>query len=62
MNTRKRLTTVAAYVLLLLALGVGVASAHSGGLDSNGGHHCREAGFNSGKSAPLNSYHCHRPG
>jgi hypothetical protein len=38
------------------------ANAHSGGLDSNGGHHCREAGFNSGKCSPLNSYHCHSAG
>lgn len=35
------------------------ASAHSGGLDSTGGHHCRQAGYDSGKCSPLNSYHCH---
>lgn len=40
----------------------GAAGAHGGGLDANGGHHCREAGYRSGKCAPLGSYHCHRPG
>ena len=35
------------------------ADAHGGGLDSNGGHHCRQAGYDSGKCSPLNSYHCH---
>ena len=34
--------------------------AHSGGLDGNGGHHCRQAGYDSGKCAPLGSYHCHQ--
>ena len=36
------------------------ASAHGGGLDSTGGHHCRQAGYDSGKCSPLNSYHCHQ--
>lgn len=36
-----------------------VARAHGGGTDARGGHHCRQAGYNSGKCAPLNSYHCH---
>lgn len=31
------------------------ADAHSGGLDGTGGHHCRQAGYDSGKCAPLNS-------
>lgn len=35
------------------------AGAHGGGLDANGGHHCRQAGYDSGKCSPLNSYHCH---
>lgn len=48
-------------VLLLLVL-PDVAAAHSGGLDSNGGHYCREAGYESGACAPLNSYQCHQPG
>ena len=33
---------------------------NSGGLDASGGHHCRQAGYNSGKCSPLNSYHCHK--
>src|SRR5687767_560343 len=37
------------------------AYSHPGGLDSNGGHHCRAAGYNSGQCAPLNAYHCHQP-
>lgn len=47
---------------LLVAPFVGApdAGAHGGGLDSTGGHHCRQAGYDSGKCAPLNSYHCHR--
>ena len=40
----------------------GTATAHSGGLDSNGGHYCREAGYESGACSPLNSYHCHEAG
>ena len=38
------------------------AHGHGGGTDSNGGHYCREAGYNSGKCAPLGSYHCHSAG
>lgn len=34
--------------------------AHSGGLDGNGGHYCRQAGYDSGKCSPLGSYHCHQ--
>lgn len=49
-------------VLLTLLLSAVPASAHGGGLDGNGGHHCREAGYNSGKCGPLNSYHCHSAG
>ena len=48
-------------VALVLVL-PGVASAHSGGLDSNGGHYCREAGYASGSCSPLDSYHCHQAG
>lgn len=48
--------------LVLMVVGPGPALGHSGGLDSNGGHHCREAGHNSGKCSPLNSYHCHQAG
>lgn len=40
----------------------GFASAHQGGIDSNGGHHCRQRGFDSGLCSPVNSYHCHQPG
>lgn len=40
----------------------GTAGAHSGGLDSNGGHYCREAGYESGACSPLDSYHCHEDG
>ena len=39
-----------------------LVQAHGGGTDSNGGHYCREAGYNSGKCAPLGSYHCHSAG
>lgn len=46
-------------VATFVAGGVG---GHQGGLDDNGGHHCREAGFNSGLCAPLDSYHCHQEG
>lgn len=50
-------------VPLLAPLAVaGTADAHGGGLDSNGGHHCRQAGFDSGKCSPLNSYHSHGGG
>ena len=45
--------------VLLLPAG---ANAHQGGLDANGGHHCRQAGFSSGLCSPLNSYHCHKAG
>lgn len=47
-------------VLLALALPWPAAQGHGGGLDSNGGHHCREAGYDTGHCAPLGSYHCHR--
>jgi hypothetical protein len=50
---------VAAVVLSPLAGGSG-AEAHGGGLDGTGGHHCRQAGYESGKCSPLNSYHCHQ--
>ena len=56
---RKLLVLMLVGVLMAFALS---ASAHSGGLDSSGGHHCREAGFNNGKCSPLNSYHCHSSG
>jgi hypothetical protein len=38
------------------------AVAHSGGIDGNGGHYCRDAGARSGKCKPVGSYHCHRAG
>jgi hypothetical protein len=41
-------------------IGAPAAEAHGGGLDSTGGHYCRQAGYDSGKCAPLNSYHCHQ--
>lgn len=37
-----------------------LAGAHSGGLDSNGGHYCQEAGYEAGTCSPLGSYHCHQ--
>jgi hypothetical protein len=40
----------------------GPVAAHGGGIDGNGGHYCRDAGFNSGTCSPLGSYHCHQPG
>lgn len=45
-----------------VVVAAGVASAHPGGLDANGGHYCRQKGYDSGKCAPLNSYHSHRGG
>lgn len=57
----RRLAVVAVAAGALSMFGAS-AGAHGGGLDANGGHHCREAGYNSGKCAPLGSYHCHRPG
>jgi hypothetical protein len=47
-------------VLVAPLVGHDGASAHGGGLDSSGGHHCRQAGYDSGKCSPLNSYHCHQ--
>lgn len=58
----RAIALAAAVLLAVLALSPPAAMAHGGGLDSNGGHHCREAGYRSGKCSPLNSYHCHRPG
>lgn len=49
-----------AAVLVAPVVGHDGASAHGGGLDSSGGHHCRQAGYDSGKCSPLNSYHCHQ--
>jgi hypothetical protein len=46
----------------LVAGSAATALAHPGGLDASGGHHCREAGFASGKCSPLNSYHSHSGG
>ena len=52
-------------LLVALAISTGVvtgggeAGGHSGGLDANGGHHCREAGYASGACGPLDSYHTH---
>lgn len=53
---------VVALFTATLALGSGVAGAHSGGTDSSGGHYCREAGYESGSCGPLNSYHSHSGG
>lgn len=55
----KRLLFIGA-VLVAPFVPAPAAEAHSGGLDSTGGHHCRQAGYDSGKCSPLNSYHCHR--
>ena len=52
---------VAAVVVVIASFGaVAPVSAHGGGLDKNGGHYCRDAGFRSGKCSPRNSYHCHK--
>ncbi len=52
-----------AVVVCLALLGIATAAhAHSGGLDSNGGHYCREAGYEAGTCSPLGSYHCHESG
>ena len=52
---------IVALVVLLASFGAAApVAAHGGGLDSNGGHHCRDAGYRSGKCGPRNSYHCHR--
>lgn len=61
---RSRAARVGVAVLLALAtLGVATgAAAHSGGLDSNGGHYCRDAGYEAGTCSPLGSYHCHDVG
>ena len=48
--------------LLVAVFSPDPAGAHGGGLDGNGGHHCRQAGYDSGKCAPLDSYHCHQAG
>lgn len=61
-HTRRRACRVAFLVICALTFSTGVAGAHSGGLDSNGGHYCREAGYESGACSPLNSYHCHDSG
>ena len=58
MKTIVRLAFGAALLLAPFAA-ASPADAHSGGLDSTGGHHCRQAGYDSGKCSPLNSYHCH---
>lgn len=57
---RRRSLALAA--LFIVAVTASPASAHSGGLDSKGGHYCRQAGYNSGKCSPLNSYHYHSGG
>lgn len=54
-----RWVVVVAVVLSAALSFSGVAGAHSGGLDSRGGHHCREAGYESGACGPLGSYHYH---
>lgn len=51
---------IAGLVLISPFAGGSEAEAHGGGLDGTGGHHCRQAGFDSGKCSPLNSYHCHQ--
>lgn len=53
---------VALGLTVAMAVPAGTAGAHSGGLDANGGHYCREAGYESGSCSPLNSYHCHESG
>ena len=57
--TVRRFIAIGAVLVAPLA-GHDGASAHGGGLDSTGGHHCRQAGYDSGKCSPLNSYHCHQ--
>ena len=63
MNTLRRFTLLFGIIAVAVASFMpGVVWAHSGGLDSNGGHYCREAGYNSGSCGPLDSYHCHESG
>lgn len=57
----RRACTVLLMAVLLATVATPV-TAHPGGLDAQGGHHCRQAGFDSGKCSPLNSYHYHRGG
>lgn len=57
-----RLRFVAALLIAFALFAPSAATAHSGALDSNGGHHCRTAGYESGSCGPLNSYHCHEAG
>lgn len=58
----RRWLSFLAAVLLAMSAYVPTAGAHGGGTDNNGGHYCREAGFESGKCQPLGSYHCHSAG
>lgn len=60
--SHRAVTAVALLLTGSLSLATGVAAAHSGGLDANGGHFCREAGYESGACSPLDSYHCHQSG
>ena len=62
-HTRPVRRWAAIFILMVGSLGaMAPAEAHSGGIDRNGGHYCRAAGYRSGKCSPLNSYHCHRSG
>lgn len=58
----RRVLLSVALASTVMLLGAGAAAAHSGGLDSSGGHYCREAGYESGSCSPLNSYHSHSGG
>lgn len=60
-KSRPLLRRALAVVLALAVIGLpGSAAAHSGGLDSDGGHYCGEAGYEAGTCSPLGSYHCHQ--
>jgi hypothetical protein len=56
----RKVLVAAALAIASFGVTIPAAGAHGGGLDQNGGHYCRDAGYRSGKCGPRNSYHCHR--
>jgi hypothetical protein len=55
----RRFLVVLTGLALAVVTSVPGVGAHSGGIDSNGGHYCRQAGYDAGKCSPLGSYHSH---
>ncbi len=45
-------------ILIITLFTLSLASAHSGGLDQNGGHYCRKKCSKHGLT--TGQYHCHR--